>query len=209
MSKADTLLKKATFFERMALYSDRKAFLHAIAQEQQAQQPDPNRNVIWQALQIMQQAGVDEATSAPLGNAVTFGKTDIPAIQRAINNAIYTKMSPLSQQAQIDQLRQLSQQLHAPMTEAEQGMAGPADVTFPAAHIRGFAPISRADQKAVFDFATKGVGQIDGQLGKETRAALEKIKNYFAGVNPNNPRMTDQQAIQAARSPVNAGKPLP
>ncbi len=32
MSKADTLLKKATFFERLALYSDRKAFLQSIAQ---------------------------------------------------------------------------------------------------------------------------------------------------------------------------------
>ena len=32
MSKADTLLKKATFFERMALYSDRKTFLQALAQ---------------------------------------------------------------------------------------------------------------------------------------------------------------------------------
>ena len=32
MSKADTLLKRATFFERMALYSDRKVFLQALAQ---------------------------------------------------------------------------------------------------------------------------------------------------------------------------------
>jgi hypothetical protein len=33
MSKADTLLKKATSFERLALYSDRKAFLQALAQD--------------------------------------------------------------------------------------------------------------------------------------------------------------------------------
>jgi hypothetical protein len=32
MSKADTLLKKATFFEKLALYSDRKAFLQAISE---------------------------------------------------------------------------------------------------------------------------------------------------------------------------------
>jgi hypothetical protein len=32
MSKADTLLKKATFFERLALYSDRKTFLQSLAQ---------------------------------------------------------------------------------------------------------------------------------------------------------------------------------
>lgn len=32
MSKADTLLKKATFFEKLALYSDRKVFLQAISE---------------------------------------------------------------------------------------------------------------------------------------------------------------------------------
>lgn len=203
MSKADTLLKKATFFERMALYSDRKAFLQAIAQDNQAQQPDPNRNVIWQALQIMQQAGVDEATTAPLGNAVTFGKTDIPAIQRAIQNATLTKMNPLTQQAQIDQLKQLSRSLKAPMTEAEQGMAGPADVTFPADRITALAPINQADQEAVFKFVTvNGLGipgKVDGKLGKETRTALEAIKNYFAKANPQNKRMSDQEAIHAAK----------
>ena len=32
MSKADTLLKKATSFEKLAVYSDRKSFIRAIAQ---------------------------------------------------------------------------------------------------------------------------------------------------------------------------------
>ena len=32
MSKADTLLKKATAFERLALYSDRKTFLQSLSQ---------------------------------------------------------------------------------------------------------------------------------------------------------------------------------
>lgn len=32
MSKADTLLKKATSFERLAVYSDRKSFLQALSQ---------------------------------------------------------------------------------------------------------------------------------------------------------------------------------
>lgn len=48
MSKADTLFKKATAFERLALYSDRQAFLQALAQQKplinpQGPQPtDPN-----------------------------------------------------------------------------------------------------------------------------------------------------------------------
>jgi hypothetical protein len=33
MSKADALLKRAVFYEKLALYSDRKAFLQAIAQQ--------------------------------------------------------------------------------------------------------------------------------------------------------------------------------
>lgn len=33
MSKADVLLKKATAFEKLALYSDRKVFLQALSQE--------------------------------------------------------------------------------------------------------------------------------------------------------------------------------
>lgn len=41
MSKADLLLKKAASFEKLALYSDRKAFLQAVAQ----QYGDPNASV--------------------------------------------------------------------------------------------------------------------------------------------------------------------
>src|SRR5260221_6889932 len=91
--ETDALLKKASLFEKLALYSDRKSFLQAMAQDQAA---DPNRQLIWKALQLMQQAGVDEATTAPLGNAVTFNRVDIPAIQRAIQTATLTKMSPLA-----------------------------------------------------------------------------------------------------------------
>ncbi len=207
MSKADTLLKKATFFERMALYSDRKAFLQAVAQESQAQQPDPNRQLIQQALTIMQNAGVDEATTAPLGNAVLFNKVDLPAIQRAIQTATLTKMSPLTQQAQIDQLRQLARQMKAAPTEAESAMAGPADMTFspdPSKdRITALPPINPADQQAVFRFVTiNGLGlpgKADGKLGKETRTALEAIKDYFAKANPQNPRMSDAEAIRAAK----------
>jgi hypothetical protein len=38
MSKADVLLKKATSFEKLALYSDRKAFLRALSQADPAAQ---------------------------------------------------------------------------------------------------------------------------------------------------------------------------
>lgn len=208
MSKADTLLKKATFFERMALYSDRKAFLQAIAQDSQAQQPDPNRQLIGQALQILQNAGVDEATTKPLADAVLFNKVDLPAIQRAIQTATLTKMSPLSQQAQIDQLKQLSGQLKAPMTEAEQGMAGPADYTAPAAHITGFRPIDKSKQDALGRIVTvEGLTFVDpkkmndGQLGPETRKALNAFKAWVR-----QPKMSDDQALDMAQMMAQTSK---
>jgi hypothetical protein len=202
--ESDDLLKKASLFERLALYSDRKSFLEAVAQAAPA---DPNRALINKALQLMQQAGVDEATTAPLGNAVLFNKVDIPAIQRAIQNARF-KLNPLTQQNVINELMSISGQLKATLTpeeEAQKAMSGPPDIEFGFGN--GLPPINPNDQKAVFQFAVE-MGQLvpdpakqkpDGQLGPETRKALEGVKNYFAKQNPQNPRMTDQQAIQAAK----------
>lgn len=206
MSKADTLLKKATFFERLSLYGDRKSYLQALAQAEPTDQE--NIRLAQQALSILQQLGLDDTKTQALGNAVVFGKVDLAAMRREIQNAVLTGgISPLSHQNEINQLNQISRSFKAPMTETEQAMAGPADVTFKADKITGFAPISAEDQKAVFQFAVE-VGELvpdpakqqpDGRLGPETRKALEGVKNYFAKKNPQNPRMSDQQAIQAAK----------
>lgn len=205
MSKADTLLKRAASFERLALYSDRRSFLQAIAQE------DPNRQLIWQALQLLQQVGLDESVTAPLGTAITFGKVDIGAIKQAIQNAILTKISPLGHQPVIDQLKKIMSQLRTPsQQEVEKAMKGPADITFePGAgstqggQITAYPPIDKTVQQAIYDFVVSeglGVpGKIDGKLGPETRKALEAIKGYFAKLHPQNKRMTDQEAIRAAQ----------
>lgn len=218
-SENDDLLKKASLFEKLALYSDRKSFLHAIAQDPGAAAQDPNaanRQLINQALQILQQAGVDEATTAPLGNAVLFNKVDLPAIQRAIQTATLTKMSPLTHQAQINQLRQISSQLKAPLTpdqeEAAKAMAGPADMVFKDDRLTALKPINPADQLALLKFVKdENLGQLDeskfgdGKLGKETRKALNLVKDYFVRTYPqsypNRNSMSDQQAIQAAKTP--------
>jgi hypothetical protein len=201
MSKADTLLKKTAAFERLALYSDRKSFLQALAQTPQ----DPNRQLIWQALQLLQQAGVDESLTTSLANAVTFGRTDLAAIKQAIQSIIMTgKLSPLSQQPVINQLKTLMSQMKTPQqAETEAGMAGPADVTFKPDHIKAFPPIDKGSQQAIYDFVVSqglGVpGKIDGSLGPDTRKAIEAIKGYFAKLHPQNPRMSDQEAIRAAK----------
>jgi hypothetical protein len=164
MSKADMLLKKATFFERMALYADRKSFLQSVAQGQVMTLPvqeiksDPNevnRMLVNQALQIMQQAGVDEATTAPLGNAILFNKWDVPAIQRAIQNATMTKMSPLTYSAQIKQLQDISRRIKAPTPDK----------------VASFLVRAQTDPSASVDPSLKFKSQID-KLFREAYAIL-------------------------------------
>lgn len=68
--------------------------------------------------------------------------------------------------------------------------------------------ISRQDQQALLQFVnSEKLGTLDetkfndGQLGKETRKALELVKDYFQKTYPQNPRMSDQAAITAAKAP--------
>lgn len=206
--EAGDLLNKASLFERLALYSDRQSFLEALAQT------DPNRQLINRALQLMQGAGVDEATTQPLGNAVLFNKVDIAAIKRAIQDAILTgKLSPLSHGPVINELRNISSQLKAPLTpEQEDDAMGGEKVNFPNDDpkdvIRALPPISIQDQQALLNFVKdERLGTLDesklgdGKLGKETRKALELVKDYFQKTYPQNPRMSDQAAIRAAKTP--------
>lgn len=215
MSKADTLLKKATFFERMALYSDRKAFLQSLAQTGGASGTWPSQlpSNISEGLNSLLKdlAATKPDSSVPMQNRLlnfyNGTNTDMGQLAQTIREA--ANMIPGDHTTQVQNALDLAgrvDQLVAQQQPQQTEVAG-EPMVMPTAHIRGFTPISKADQKAVFDFATKGVGQIDGQLGRETRAALEKIKDYYKQTYPQNPRMSDQQAIQAAK--FNAGKPLP
>ena len=175
--ETNELLNKASLFERLALYSDRKSFLEAIAQEtllegQTPQDPHlrPYADPDWEA-----------ARSQEFGNARFIPKPE--------------------------PVKQLT-----PQEEAAQAMKGPADITFKPDpkkdQIRALPPINRNDQQALLRFVTEeGMAFVDpskmndGLLGPETRKALEGVKNYFAQKFPQNPRMTDQQAITAAKAP--------
>ena len=166
--EAGDLLNKAALFERLALYSDRQSFLQALAQEtlMEGETPkDPH---------MVPYSDPDwEAQRAKEFGSPRYIPRPVP-------------VAPLT-----------------PAEEAAKAMQGPADVTFKDDKLTALPPINRQDQEAVYRFVTiNGLGipgKIDGSLGKETRTALEAIKNYFAKVNPQNPRMTDQQAIQAAK----------
>lgn len=177
MSKADTLLKKATFFERLALYGDRKSYLQSIAQQQE---PIMETEVgkLKAPMRPYSDPSWEEARSREFGNVRT-----IPA------------PPPLESLPKPDE----------PGTGTGTRVDQPAKPAMPS--------INPEDQKAVFQFAiTQGElvpdpqKQIaDGRLGNETRKALEGVKNYFAKHYPSydpkkgGQRMTDQQAIQAAK----------
>jgi hypothetical protein len=205
MSKADTLLKRATFFERMALYSDRKAFLRALAQDGQWPADKGLPPDIAQGLNSLMKdlAATKPESSAALQNQLADfyqgTNKDMGQLAQAIRNAANTipgdhttqVQNALALAAKVDQLV-ASQQ---PQQQQEDAAGG--TMVMPAAHIKGFAPISKTDQEAVFNFVGRQ-GQIDGQLGPETRKALNEIKAYFAQKNPQNKQMSDQQAIQAA-----------
>ena len=172
--ETNELLNKASLFERLALYSDRKSFLEALAQEtlMEGETPkDPHMRPYadpdWEA-----------------ARAREFGTPRyIP------------KPEPVKQLT--------------PQEEAAQAMKGPADITFTPDpkkdQIRALPPIDKASQEAVYRFVTiEGLGipgKISGVVDRDTRQALEAVKNYFAKLYPQNPRMTDQQAITAAKTP--------
>lgn len=173
--EADDLLNKASLFERLALYSDSKSFLKALAQREILMEGDKPSNP---QQQPYSDPGWEEARNREFGSPTYIPKPE-PIV-------------PLT-----------------PQQEAAKAIQGPADVTFTPDpkkdQIRAVPPIDRKDQEAVYRFVTEeriGIpGRIDGSLGKDTRAALEAIKNYFAKLYPQNPRMTDQQAITAAKAP--------
>lgn len=205
MSKADTLLKKATFFERMALYSDRKAFLQALAQDAQWPAASTLPADVAQGLNSLMKdlaATKPESSQALQNQLMNFYQgtnQDMGQLAQVVSDAANALPGDHTGQVQnalalAEKIRGLVQQ---PAQQQQDPGAGEPPMVMPTAHIKGFAPIGKEQQQAVFDFVGRK-GQIDGQIGKETRGALEDVKNYFAQKNPQNKRMSDQEAIQAA-----------
>lgn len=218
MSKVQSLIKKAAVFEKLATHGSRKEFLQSLAQDSDIKATA--RSLVSQVQAIMNRANVtDEKINSGLGNVSLFGKTDPDSLRQAADAArsLMSKISPLAyadaakdQNALMGLAARLNSLAKSQETKSdEEGMQytefGPGGNTGDTKTdvIKAYPPIATADQEAVFRFVTvNGLGlpgKVDGKLGKETRQALEAIKNYFAKVNPQNPRMSDAQAITAAK----------
>jgi hypothetical protein len=248
--EANDLLNKATLFERLALYSDRKSFLSALAQT-----PPGGGNVkgavdvLAQALQrwldtsaekqdnlgglkgfpmsVAQHAGnmimaakyPESAYTLDLLKRIKESARELGAVNKNLRDAndnvrhswVDTIMRPAINvielaDKQITALNEWKQNIPPDTTQD----VGSGRLEVPEVTVAGkdsLPVIDRQDQQAVFNFAIQQ-GQLvpnpekqkaDGSLGPETRKALEGVKNFFAKQNPQNPRMTDQQAITAAK----------
>lgn len=101
MSKADVLLKKASSFERLALYSDRKVFLQAIAQDVQQFPPVSNKGI---------NAPYMEGTEPPVNQSVsapTVTHEQAPDLQMPLEHI--TGYKPINKEQQSALFRTVTQ----------------------------------------------------------------------------------------------------
>jgi len=197
--EANSLLNKATVFERLALYSDRKSFLQALGQ--QSPEDQENIQVARRALSLLQQLGIGQDKTTSLGNAAVFGKVDVPAMRREIEHArLAGGISPLGHQNELNQLKQLSDSFKVPGSSS-----GP--VTIPEVTIEGGMPsVNTEQQNALGKFVTvNGITFVDpkkmndGKLGPETRKALEAFKRWYNEKATGKKITSDSEALQLVK----------
>lgn len=211
MSKADTLLKKATYFERLALYSDRRSFLQTIAQSGASDTwGSPLPENIKEGLNSLLKdlAATKPDSSVPLQNKLmSFYQgmnTDMGQLAQAIREAANTipgdhttqVQNALSLASKVDQLAQQGQA--QPQSQSEQVMTMPAD------RITAYPPIDKGQQEALSRFITmERIGvplhRIDGKLGPETRGALETFKKWYNAKATGKKITSDNEALQLVK----------
>jgi hypothetical protein len=257
--ETDELLNKVSLFERLALYSDRKSFLSAIAQDGPSQIMQ-TENYIRGAVSALSSAIQEWIGSSaerqgdipgrlpglPIGmrgpvqvinkaaRDNNYDAATLPSIREAARSlAAVANLGDMSDDAKnawmqlvFPKAAQLIDLTGKQMKNLQDwaNQFGPQDtppaeigsgiLTIPEVTVQGTPPpkgypsISKADQQALLRFVTEeGLGFVspdkmnDGVLGPETRKALELVKDYFKKTYPQNPRMTDPQAITAAKVP--------
>lgn len=204
MSKFDTLYKKIELFEKLAIYSDRGAFLKALAQ----QGSDPKvLALVKQMESLIRDAGItDESVLAPFVNVSIFNNApDVGAIIRASSKA-RSQMTGLANGDEINQLIRLELQLRVAGTTPDPGANDPPMVFTPD-QIKAYPPIDAKQQSALCRVVMiKGLTFVDpkkmsdGKLGPETRKALNAFKKYLTEKSPNKRSVSDQEALNIAEN---------
>lgn len=90
MSKYDSLMKKAAFYEKLALYGDRKDFLSALGQA------TPTVGGTPEAEKYLQELSIQNPPSQTVKETVIQAPTTIdPEIQNMLNHILDDQISPL------------------------------------------------------------------------------------------------------------------
>jgi hypothetical protein len=216
MSKADALLKRATFFERMALYSDRKSFLRALAQVPVTIDKgtfagtfgNDARQQLESVMQDLSAFRVDPSITNVVSTALnTLTGVDKDGLVRALQAA--AAKYPPQASGQLQNLQSLIAKLSGPTgptAEQQDDAAGGEHVTMPADHIKAFPPIDRDAQGALFRIVTidgDGLpGKVDGLLGPETKKAINALKKrYNLGNTLSDAQVLTYAKMKAANDP--------
>lgn len=211
MSKADTLLKKAAFYEKMALYSDRKTFLQALAQTKTLPlSADIKQGIEGAVMDLSSTAPNSQPLQSLLMSFYEGRKTDLNQLADALVQASNAIPGNNTTQVQrilntVQKVRELSASQNAPSQDPGQGEA-PIMFGKPTTDvIRALPPIPRDVQEMLSGIVTaerigvplapiKGKSPFDGKIGKDTRTAMNAFKKHFM-----QGQGSDQQVIQKVK----------
>jgi len=222
MNKNKKLLQNIDIFYKLAVYSDRSAFLKALAgavtlsenirqrinsviKDLSFLKPNESRNLQVKLMNFVdmgtQDKAFDEASLNELYQAVVDASNTIPG-----NNTVQVERAL--------ELAQMIRQLQTPQTSE------PSDsvMKMPAEQIVGYKPIPKSVQSHLSELNTaKGFGLplalVDGKIGPDTRAAINSFKNRIGKdpkepLDPMDPRASDQEVFARVEKEWNKLHPL-
>jgi len=201
MSKADILLKKATSFEKLAVFSDRKSFLRSLAQ--QGPQLDAGvRQGIDSVMKDLEATKPGNPLALKLMDFLTGTNKDLSQLPSLLEQA--ANSIPGDHAVQLQNALNLASKVQqmfsaAPTAAQEDVMQMPADrIT---GHRPHATPIDPKVQEALNTLNAQNPFMVtpltpDGKLGTETKNALLSFKGRYM---KNNPNATVDDIIKAVR----------
>lgn len=214
----EDLLKKASLYERLALYSDRKSFLSVLAQSGGATnewgQPALPANIREAIDSLMKDLAATKPDSVQMQNRLmnfySGTNTDLGQLAQTISEA--ANMIPGNHTVQVQNALNLAEKVRQmtsnPQTEQQ---SGDQPMVMPADKVVGFRPIDKTQQEALARFITiNGIGFVDpkllndGKLGHETRKALEIFKKWYNAKATGKKITSDDEALKFVKYVVDS-----
>jgi hypothetical protein len=209
----EDLLKKASLYERLALYSDRKSFLSALAQTGGATddwgRPALPANIREAVDSLMKDLAATKPDSVQMQNRLmNFYQgmnTDLGQLAQAVSEA--ANLIPGDHTVQVqnalnlaEKVRQMAAKPQAEPQSGDQTMVMPTD------KIVALRPIDKTQQEALARFLTvNGIAFVDpqklndGKLGPETRKGLESFKKWYNAKATGKKITSDDEALKLVK----------